>query len=184
MKKYGLLKYSFSVMLRIAMFSLLALMLNGAYLLPGGGDIWLWIAEACNTVFVIGFIYPFAWSEGFRDVNRIRIKSVDKLTAKGFIGGAIGAVPFMLISFCFILIKLGVLSLDLLVLIRLMAAPFLAFSLTMLPITAKTAAELSWANAIICFLLPLFYVLLSGIGYELGLKRFSITDKLIYKDNM
>jgi len=181
MKRTGVLKFSLSIMFRVAMFSIMALVLIGALLLPGGGDIWLWVAEFCIIVFVIGFIYPYAWNEGFRDVNRVKIKSVDKLPGKGFIGGAIGSLPYMLISLGFILVKLEAVNINFLGIIRLLAAPFLAFSLTLLPVDIQTAAELSWINIIVVVLLPLFYVLLSGIGYELGYKRFSISDKLIYK---
>lgn len=181
MEKTGLLKFSLSIMYRIAMFSIMALILTGALLLPGGGDVWLWIAEFCIIVLVIGFIYPYAWNEGFGDVNRVKIKSIDKLSGKGFIGGAIGSLPYMLISVGFILVKTGVVDIKLLAILRLLSAPFLAISLTLLPVDIKTAAELSWINIILVFLLPNFYVLLSGIGYELGYKRFSISDKLIFK---
>jgi len=192
-KKYGLLKFSGELFFRLIMVNVLGVFLLGSMIFLSVSDTWLWICQICVDVFVVAAIYPFSWMRGESDVNRIKNKVLLKLKGKGFVAGLIAIIPNMIMSTVLLLIRGGWITAQIHGMLNTLSAlwtlfysPFAAFGLPFFRDTVyagkvPNVQAASWVNIILICALPFVYALLSGIGYELGAKGFSIAEKIFYR---
>lgn len=155
-------------------------------------------------------LYSQSWGMGDKDANLIQFGryQYDRLKPlkMGLVALAPGLVSDIILIVCKALNCLLFGQLDALVLFRLMNAPVwplinLIHPSGLLPteaheemtIMAGTAYEevieasagtpgASWLKVIVFVLLPLVYLVFIWLGYELGRRRFSIGNKLVYED--
>ena len=130
------------------------------------GSIWgKIVVEFLCLAITLPLVYGYMWGQGDRDSNFVQFGRMKPDKWKGVRAGLLSIIP-----------NGGA--------IPHAAIPAQEATETMPAIEAVAATDgLSWgAFAIIC-LLPLIYAVFAAVGYYLGTKRFSIINKVVYKDD-
>ncbi len=170
------------------------------------GSIWgKIVVEFLCLAITLPLVYGYMWGQGDRDSNFVQFGRMKPDKWKGVRAGLLSIIPNVLTAVPLALSMLRIIPFDFMPFYRLLNAPMWGFINMLHPnggaiphaaIPAQEATEtmpaieavaatdgLSWgAFAIIC-LLPLIYAVFAAVGYYLGTKRFSIINKVVYKDD-
>ncbi|MGI5893598.1 MAG: hypothetical protein ACOX6P_03290 [Candidatus Merdivicinus sp.] len=163
------------------------------------------VVEILCLAVTLPIIYGYMWSQGDRDANFVQFGRMKKDTWKGLRAGFLGTIPCFLTLIPLALSMTRIIPFDFMPIYRLLNAPLWGFINMMHPnggaipheaVPAQEATDtmpaidaipatdgLGWGIFVVLCLLPLIYVVFAAVGYYLGTKRFSITNKLIYKDD-
>ena len=126
-----------------------------------------------------GMVYQFMWRQGDKESNFVQFERMEKNRFKGFKVGTLAMIPYVVLDVLLALSKLGMLGFDFLRAYRIFNAPIYGF---MKLVNAGDISTLSWGKFVILALMPLIYFVFCGAGYELGFRKISIKDRLIYKN--
>lgn len=170
---------------------------------------WHWVGKLItvivNIVIAGSMVYGHNWNFGDKDANYIQFGRMTYDKFKPLRYGMIALAPSLISDIILLVSKLSG-SFDLMWLYRLMNAPFWALINLIHPygalphaateetvvmagteyeeVIAAAAATpgLGWGQMILIMLLPLIFMLFIWGGYELGRRRISINQKLVYVD--
>ena len=170
------------------------------------GSIWgkLLVEFFCLAI-TLPLLYGYMWSQGDRDANFIQFGRMEKDPWKGLRASLLAVIPCYITLVLLALSVVRVIPFDFMPAYRLLNAPLWGFINMVHPnggaiphdaVPAQEATDLlpaieamdatpglGWgAFAVLC-LLPLIYVVFCTLGYRFGLKRFSVINHLVYKDD-
>lgn len=143
-------------------------------------------------------IYLHAWSVGDLDANAIQFGRAEKDPWKGLKAALLLTLFLMSFSIPLALSMLKILPFDFMPFYRLLDSPFWPIINIIHPYGAIAKAEiletettvyqaatagLTWGKFWLISILPALYIPFTVIGYSLGLKRFSISQKVVYKSS-
>ncbi len=120
---------------------------------------------------VVSLPYLAAWRQGRRDENLVKVGHIKKSSFKGLFAGLIAAVPSAALITAFLVIGSGE-EMYKVIYEAVVRIWFFAFAISF-DMFFKTPALLY------CYLIP--PILGAGLGYILGYKEISLTEKIIYK---
>lgn len=170
------------------------------------GSLWgkLLVEFICLAI-SLPILYGYMWAQGDRDANFVQFGRMEKDPWKGLRASLLGTIPTFLTLIPLALSMVGIIPFDFMPAYRLLNAPLWGFinmlhplggaipheavpaqeaTDTMPAIEAIPATDgLSWGIFAVLCLLPLIYIVFSTLGYYFGTKRFSIVNKLVYKDD-
>ena len=139
-----------------------------------------------SQIFCLGilmvFLYPNLWDIGAKDSNAVKFKHKVEDEWKGVKIGLLAVIPSYLILLFICAMKAGVFPGFSTALYQVTHSAFYAFIDVVIG-SAKSVKDLAWWRMAILFVFPLFVPAVSGLGYYLGYKDFSIGEKLVYKKN-
>lgn len=163
------------------------------------------VVEAVCLLITLPILYSYMWGQGDRDANFVQFGRMKKDVWKGLRAGLIGTIPTWLTLIPLALSMVRIIPFDFMPIYRLLNAPIWGFvnlmhgsggaiphaaveaqeaTDTMPAIEAMPATDgLGWGIFVILCLLPLLYVAACTVGYYLGTRRFSVMNKLVYKDD-
>lgn len=141
--------------------------------------------DIISTLFMLillgSFPYSVLWSMGDRDKNAVQFGHREEDKYRGLKIGSMAAIPSAGLLLFFIIGKLGVASAPALMAYRFLNVPFLPLINRICdPLTTATAAEASWLVVAFGLLIVVYVPLFAAIGYWLGYKQISLTEKFIY----
>ena len=144
-----------------------------------------------------GMMYLHAWSVGDHDANAVQFGRMEPFKLKGLFAGLYLVLFVSVLAIPLALSIAGILPIDFLPFYRLLNSPLWGIINLIHPYGAIPHAEvletettvyqaatagMSWGQFIGVILLPLIYVPFTTVGYILGYKRFSIIQKVVYKN--
>lgn len=148
-------------------------------------------ANALNTATVVSqifcffllatFVYPTVWDIGFKDGNKVKFKRIEPDKFKGLKIGLLAQVPGV-VFLIFLFAAQGITKNIPIDLYKLVTAPLYGF-IELVKGDASTFGNLKVLNFIFILLLHLIVPVIAHISYILGLKNYSIGEKLIFKKN-
>lgn len=133
------------------------------------------IMQVMSLILLASFIYPFFWDKGYKDRNMVMTGNRTADPLKGFKTGLISIIPYVLSVPVFALIKGFPVAL-----FKMINAVYYAFFDFLTRGTDKFCDLACW-KFIVIIIIFLILPVISGIGYYLGYKDFSIGEKLTYK---
>ncbi len=140
----------------------------------------LTVAQFFALGILLSFVYPNLWDIGNKDNNMVRIGKRKEDRLKGLKIGFIGAVPSMLLLLFLAVTKSGVSAKFPTAFYKMLNASFYPVMESIMK-PASTFEELG-VFKLILMALPLFVVpLVAHLGYYLGYKDISISEKFTYK---
>ena len=147
-----------------------------------GNILFLTVSQVFSLLILIAFIYPNIWDLGTKDSNLVRFKHKEEDRLKGLKIGLVAVIPLYLARIALVVFKLGAFPKFPLALHRFFNSSFYAL---IQAITGKagTVGEASWWRIILLFLPPIIIPAIAWLAYALGIRNFSIGEKLIYKKN-
>lgn len=135
-----------------------------------------------DILLIIVMLFGILSDSATADANMHSIKKTKIDYKRGFIAGIYALIPFYLISLPVLVLKIigsSVFS-SYLIVARMLNAPFTVLYQN---IFAKTGlSDVSYWQISLLFLVPLIFVVVCGVSYILGTKKFSLSEKLIYKN--
>lgn len=139
------------------------------------------LTQVAGLVVLFAFVHSAVWKIGDSDRNLIAQgnREIDKL--RGIKIGLLANVPLYVSYLVFLVAKSGLISGEWYALFRFINFPVFTIINLLYGQSTSTADVIPWFNvicgAVILLILPLF----AHIAYTLGLKRISITERLVYK---
>ena len=134
-----------------------------------------------DILLTLVIIYAPMCDHGNADANLCSFGYLKPDYKRGFIIGLFSLIPFYVITFPLLIMKIvgSVSFFGYLKLYRVICSPFMIVYLNLCPDTSIGAV--SYIDILIMFLMPFIFVIACGIFYIFGLKRITISDKLVYK---
>lgn len=133
----------------------------------------------CLSILAV-FLYPSMWDLGAKDSNAVKFKHKAEDCRKGIKIGLLAVIPSYLLLILLCVMKAGVYPDFSVSLYQLTHSAFYGMIGALLGGTF-ILKDLAWWRIAVLFVFPLFVPAISGIGYYLGYKDFSIREKLVYK---
>ena len=145
-----------------------------------GNAVFLTVTQIFSLLLLMAFVYPNLWHLGAKDSNLVRFKHQEEDNLKGLKIGAVSQIPAFLLWVATLIFAFGVKPALPTALYRFINCNFYSFIQVVFG-SAQTLGELKTVQLIL-LLLPLAVVMfIAWLGYFLGYKDFSISEKLIYK---
>ena len=126
-----------------------------------------------------GPIYMNAWGFGDRDCNYVSFNRIKKDMLFGLKIGLIAVIPYFLTSAILIYSKLNPMH-NLVLAYKLLNTHL--FGIIYLIAPSAEIKDFSWPDIFLLNALNIFIPAVSTLGYVLGFKRISISQKLIFKN--
>lgn len=173
-------KGSFKMFIRTVFINLMSFFVVMSLIFISGDAVMLIIAQGFALGILISFVYPPMWDLGAADINMVKIgqKAEDKL--KGLKIGVLGTIPSALVFLVIAFTKNGISA-------NVSTALYKFLNASLYPILefvfgeSKKFADLKiWQLCVMALLLCVVPVT-AHLGYHLGYKGFSISEKLTYK---
>ncbi len=139
------------------------------------------VALLFTVPLTVGALYVTAHNMGSKDISRVHGGFMPEDKFKGVKIGLISAIPNLVIYVILLLSKMQVIKPNSLAFYSIMNSHL--YGVTQFIYNgAKLATELGALQLILLFIPVLFVPLVAGVGYLLGYKEISITQKLVYKN--
>lgn len=146
-----------------------------------GNIIFLTATQLCALTLLLTFVYPSLWNLGAKDSNLVRFKHQQEDPLKGLKIGLVSQIPAFLLWLGTLICALGANKTLPLALYRFINCHYYSFIQVIFG-TDKTVGDLGVLQFVLLFLLLGIVPVAAHIGYLLGYKDFSISEKIIYKN--
>lgn len=148
--------------------------------LSAGAEVALNLVCSLFMLLILGaFAYADLWGRGDRDKNLVQFGHMQKDIWRGLKVGCVAAIPAGAMLLLVLITKLGGFFENSIVFYRLMNIPFISVFNALIPNIGSVAAVPWWMFPL--FLVMWAYVpLVCQLGYFLGYKQISLSEKLIY----
>ena len=133
----------------------------------------------CLSILAV-FLYPNLWDLGAKDSNAVKFKHKSEDCLKGVKIGSLAIIPSYLLLILICVMKAGVYPDFSVSLYQLTHSAFYGL-ISVVTGDTHVVRDLAWWRIAILFVFPLLVPAISGLGYYLGYKDFSIGEKLVYK---
>ncbi len=139
------------------------------------------VISLIGTLWLTGsFIYGVSWMFGNKDSNKVHFGRIKEDKLRGAKIGLIATIPYFLLYIAFLICGLGVAP-KFSVVIYKFANCFAFGFVDLICGNNFTAGELAFWQFILLFVLLLIPAIICEVGYILGFKDISISEKIIYK---
>ncbi len=139
------------------------------------------VTQIAGAVILFAFVYGTIWKIGDSDRNLIALGNRQSDKFRGIKIGLLSNMPIYFSYLIFIIAKSGLISGTWYAVFRFLNFPLFTFINALYGQSTSTAANIPWLNvglgALTFIVLPLF----AHIAYTLGLKRISISERIVYK---
>ncbi len=147
----------------------------------GAGDtVVMILAQGFALGILLTFVYPAMWDLGAADINMVKIGKKEEDKLKGLKIGSFATIPAALMFLFFVFTRNGLTA-------HIPAAIYKFLNASFYPVLdllfgeSQRFSDLSVWKLIIIALLLCVVPLASHLGYTLGYKGFSLSEKLAYK---
>ena len=138
------------------------------------------IAQVFGIAILAAFIYPKMWDKGNSDYNMVKFQHSNEDTMKGLKIGLVASVPGFLLFLLVLFTKNTLVKAIPIAFYQIAQSPCFPL-LDLIAGDADKFGELSYTR-LIFFIVPVLLVpLISMLGYYLGYKGFSFSEKFTYK---
>jgi CDP-diglyceride synthetase len=170
MLRKTMVKLSFKIFTNALICSLVAMLAYLTVILLVN-QAWLNVLFTCLTALILwAVIYSSCWSEAERDRNRAKFGHMTKYMPKGVVSALFATIPFLIV---YILYAFNMWK-------NSPVAYYIVYLLFNIPYLSFVTAFKHNALALVLLLIPM--PVAAQVGYILGYRQFSISDKLIYKN--
>lgn len=138
------------------------------------------VVQTICLVIMFTITYSFCHKYGDSDAALVNSGYFKKNYFKGFYLGLIANLPFFATGILLVLSKLSLFSHNYLPLYRIINSFYFPFNYSILPVSLNVF-EIGWWKIIMSLLTFLIIPITAGLSYNLGLIRFYISEKLLYK---
>jgi len=149
---------------------------------PGFAKVGDAVAQILMLVMLISMPYSMLWAQGDKDANMVQFGHMSENRRRGLKIGFAAAIPSLIPSIGLILCIAELIPGEMLYLYKFLNTSFWPL-MNLLTGGAKMANEVgsySWLTVMVLSIVPFVITLACHIGYTLGYKRISITEKFIY----
>lgn len=145
-----------------------------------GKAIFLITTQGLSLIMIIAFAGHSVYNHGFKDSNLVRIGSKKKDMLKGLKIGLVGNIPFFILFFVMVAMAFGLAPKFPVLWYAFFNSHYYAIIVGVVG-DVKEVSQLGVAHYIILFLLQFVIPAVTAVGYMLGFKGISLSEKIIYK---
>lgn len=153
--------------------------LSSTILLALSGTVGSVVTQFFAVMLMVVICFSSAWEVGSKDCNMINTGHGKEDRYLGFKAGLIAAIPELIMAFCLLLTKAGLLFEQFPVIYNLFNGTYLPFQQALL-LPTLTVAEQPWLGYLLTALTVLIGPVCFGFGYRLGLMQIPLSDTLLY----
>lgn len=139
------------------------------------------ITQTLGAFILFGFIYSHLWKLGDSDRNLVTTGNGEEDKLRGLKIGLIANAPIYLTYLIFLIAKAGILAGEWYAAFRFLNFPQFSVINALYGQATASAADISWTNTLLGAVTFIAIPLFASVAYNLGYKRVSITEKLVYK---
>ncbi|MBR7133335.1 MAG: hypothetical protein IKD04_07355 [Clostridia bacterium] len=145
-----------------------------------GDTVFLVTVQIFTLLLLVSFLYPEFWNYGTKDNNLVNFKHKEADLYKGLKCGAVSIIPYALLLLFFLFTKNTVCASFPTALLKFINPSVYTFTQLIVG-TPTVLSKLAVWRILLLFALLLVTPIAAQIGYTLGYKNISISEKLIYK---
>lgn len=135
-----------------------------------------------GTLWLTGtFIYGISWIYGNKDSNKVHFGRIKEDKWRGAKIGLLATIPYFLLFIVFLICGLGVYEKASAIIYKFANCYAFGF-IDMICGSDYTAGMLSWWKFVLLFALLFIPAIICELGYWLGYKDISISEKIVYKN--
>lgn len=139
-----------------------------------------WVAQILMVILFLAFPYSTLWYMGDHDRNQVQFGHMPEDRLRGAKVGAIASVPALVMWVLLVVGKAGGLLPGFVKTYRWFNMCFLPYFDSVVPTAVTNPVDVPWGGILAMIPVLLALPLMTGLGYFLGYKEFSIRDRLVY----
>lgn len=148
---------------------------------PKGAALFLDIlSEVLMLCLLAALPYSIVWAQGDRDKNKVQFGHMQEDKLRGLKIGLMAGIPSYIGYILLLLSKLNVLLPGYFYAYRLLNMPFLPILNRLAGTDITSTAQISWPAILAMLMVVVFVPLVCTIGYALGYKQISLSERFIY----
>lgn len=139
-----------------------------------------WVAQILMAILFLAFPYSTLWYMGDHDRNQVQFGHLRENRLRGAAVGALASIPALVMWVLLLVSKVGGIFPAFVKWYRWFNICFLPYFDSIVPTTVTNPADMPWSG--VAAMLPILLALpvVTGVGYWLGYKEFSVRDRLVY----